>query len=80
MQETITHEVGHTMGLRHNFAGNLQADLDHHDREKLYQLFLDQGAYYSVIPTTNIMDYNLHYESALNSRRYNPENRIKRTF
>ncbi|TWI73959.1 uncharacterized protein DUF4953 [Desulfobotulus alkaliphilus] len=73
MQETITHEVGHTLGLRHNFAGNLQADLDHHDREELYQLFLDRGAYYSVIPSTSIMDYNLHYESALNSRRYNKE-------
>ncbi|MCW7753388.1 zinc-dependent metalloprotease [Desulfobotulus sp. H1] len=73
IQETITHEVGHTMGLRHNFAGNLQADLDHHSREDLYQLFLDRGAYRSVIPTTSIMDYNQHYESALNSRRYNEE-------
>lgn len=73
MQETITHEVGHTMGLRHNFAGNLQAELHDHEREELYQLFLEKGVYHSVIPTSSIMDYNLHYESALNARRYNEE-------
>jgi uncharacterized protein YegP (UPF0339 family) len=73
IQETVTHEVGHTLGLRHNFAGNLNADLKGYRREALYQLFLDQGVYLPVIPTSSIMDYNLHYESALNTRRYHEE-------
>lgn len=73
IQETVTHEVGHTLGLRHNFAGNLKADLKGHSREELYQLFLDKGVYLPVIPTSSIMDYNLHYESALNTRRYQEE-------
>ena len=35
VQETVAHEVGHTMGLRHNFAGSLAAEYKGSKREDL---------------------------------------------
>ncbi|MDY0362002.1 MAG: zinc-dependent metalloprotease [Desulforegulaceae bacterium] len=74
VQAVVTHEVGHTMGLRHNFAGNLQADWKGHTRDELYQTFLENGAYISSIPTTSIMDYSEPHEFTMTAWRFNVEN------
>lgn len=71
--ETLAHEVGHTMGLRHNFAGSLYADYAGHTRSNLYANFLNSGPYIKVIPSSSIMDYNQDIEAALVANRYQVE-------
>ncbi|MHB8770942.1 MAG: zinc metalloprotease [Syntrophales bacterium] len=73
VQESLTHEVGHTMGLRHNFAGTLYANHDGHTREHLYENFLKSGPYLKVLPSSSVMDYHNAIESALVVDRYNRE-------
>ncbi len=71
VQETVTHEVGHTMGLRHNFAGSLAVNYGVNKRENLYLNFLNGGTYIPVIPSSSVMDYHNSIEAALIINRYN---------
>jgi hypothetical protein len=73
VQEVLTHEVGHTMGLRHNFAGSLAADYAGHSREELYTNFANGGAYITMRPSSSVMDYNAIFESVLFANLYNTE-------
>jgi hypothetical protein len=73
VQEVLTHEVGHTMGLRHNFAGSLAADYAGHSREDLYTNFTNGGAYIKMTPSSSVMEYNATYESVLFANLYNTE-------
>lgn len=62
--ETVAHEVGHTLGLRHNFAGSLAANYKVEDREKMMAGFYQTGKVpEAVIATSSIMDYELFEES-----------------
>ncbi|TWI73960.1 uncharacterized protein DUF4953 [Desulfobotulus alkaliphilus] len=74
VQAVVTHEVGHTMGLRHNFAGNMQADWKGHNRKERYQAFLENRTYLPGIPTTSIMDYSEPPEFTMSAWRFNVEN------
>lgn len=66
VRETVAHEVGHTLGLRHNFAGNLGANLALAKRADLYTEYLKTGkAPEGVSTTSSIMDYELFEESTL---------------
>ena len=73
VQESLTHEIGHTMGLRHNFAGTLYADHGGYTREQLYENYLKSGPYLKVIPSSSVMDYHNDIESALVVNLYNTE-------
>ncbi len=73
VQESLTHEVGHTLGLRHNFAGTLYADHGGYTREELYENYLTGGPYRRVLPSSSVMDYHDAIESGLVVDRYNTE-------
>jgi hypothetical protein len=66
VRETVAHEVGHTLGLRHNFAGSLGANFALSDRKTIYSQYLKNGkAADDVRTTSSIMDYELFEESTL---------------
>lgn len=73
VQEVVTHEVGHTMGLRHNFAGSIAAEHAGYTRKELYDNFLQGGPYISMIPSSSIMDYHDDTEAVLAADRYTIE-------
>lgn len=41
--EVVAHEVGHTLGLRHNFAGSLATNLAPSQRQKAFATYLHTG-------------------------------------
>ena len=72
VQEVVAHEVGHTVGLRHNFAGSLAADYNKKKREDLYGNFLNGKAYDSlVLPSSSVMEYHDSIEEVLIAERIN---------
>ncbi len=53
------HEVGHTLGLRHNFAGSLSNNLDHNEYFTTAEKYLSEGIVSSKdIPSSSVMDYH----------------------
>ena len=72
VQEVVAHEVGHTVGLRHNFAGSLGVDYNGKRREDLYANFLNNKPYDpAVLPSSSIMDYFIAFERTLSAERFN---------
>lgn len=72
VQFVVAHEVGHTLGLRHNFAGSLLANYNGKKREDLYASFLNNQPYDpAVLPSSSIMEYNQAIEDALIYERVN---------
>lgn len=65
--EVIAHELGHVLGLRHNFAGNLAANYDFKDRKPLIQQFYkNMKAPEGVISSSSVMEYSRFEESSWN--------------
>jgi len=65
VREVVAHEVGHTLGLRHNFAGNLAANYSLKDRANLINTYMETGrAPEGVITTSSVMEYQVFEESA----------------
>lgn len=72
VQQVVAHEVGHTMGLRHNFAGSLAAVYNGKKHEDLYANFLNNKPYdTSVLPSSSVMDYHDSIEEVLIAERFN---------
>ena len=72
VQGVVAHEVGHTLGLRHNFAGSLHANYNGKKREDLYAHFLHNQPYDpAVLPSSSMMEYNETIEFSLISDRFN---------
>lgn len=72
VQGVVAHEVGHTLGLRHNFAGSLYANYNGKKREDLYANFLTNQPYDpAVLPSSSVMEYNEMPEIVLTSERVN---------
>lgn len=58
VREVLAHEVGHTLGLRHNFAGSVGTNIPHTDYEKVSTLnFLTGLMPEGLYPSTSVMDY-----------------------
>jgi Met-zincin len=65
--ETTAHEVGHVLGLRHNFAGSLEATLSPKELDEFFKAYLantNTEAFTNRLTTSSVMDYNV-FKSAL---------------
>ena len=72
VQQVVAHEVGHTLGLRHNFAGSLAAEYNGKKREDLFANFLNNKPYDTgVLPSSSVMDYHDAIEEVLIAERFN---------
>lgn len=67
VRSTVAHEIGHVVGLRHNFSSSLQSQnygLGH--RQEIFQEYLKRGKVPSgILPASSVMDYFLVEEGAL---------------
>jgi hypothetical protein len=62
VREVVAHEVGHVLGLRHNFAGSLSATLSQTELNNWfrdYMLGKPLEAYTNRITSASVMDYNI---------------------
>jgi hypothetical protein len=62
VREVVAHEVGHVLGLRHNFAGSLDGTLSRkelNDWFKAYVTGKPTDAYTNKLTANSVMDYNI---------------------
>jgi hypothetical protein len=62
VREVVAHEVGHILGLRHNFAGSLGATLTAKELDEWFKAYLTGkplDAYTNKLATTSIMEYTI---------------------
>jgi hypothetical protein len=62
VRETVAHEVGHVLGLRHNFASSLAASLSQKDLDEWFRAYVagkPLDAYTNKITSASVMDYNV---------------------
>ncbi|NRA45040.1 MAG: zinc-dependent metalloprotease [Oligoflexales bacterium] len=66
LREAIAHEVGHTLGLRHNFAGFLAGNYDLEQKDDIFSHYVkDAQVPDDLVVTSSIMDYMPFQESAI---------------
>jgi hypothetical protein len=59
LRETVAHEVGHTLGLRHNFAASNESNIDANEQSEIMGTYFITGEIHpDLIPATSMMDYN----------------------
>ena len=62
VRETVAHEVGHVLGLRHNFAGSLATTLTETELDDWFKAYIagkPLDAYTNKVTTGSVMDYNI---------------------
>jgi hypothetical protein len=62
VRETVAHEVGHVLGLRHNFAGSLAATVNQKELDDWFRDYVagkPLDAYTNKITSASVMDYNI---------------------
>lgn len=66
LRSTVAHEVGHILGLRHNFAGHLATSYKLENRENIFKkLVFDKTLSDDIVVTSSVMDYLLFEESII---------------
>jgi hypothetical protein len=67
VREVVAHEIGHTLGLRHNFAGSLGSNVALSQRDDLTKKYFAMGGRTpeGVVPTSSVMEYNAFAESVM---------------
>lgn len=69
VRATVAHEVGHTLGLRHNFAGSYSAKASYADIQKSASTYLTDLNHPGLETSTSIMDYVSGIDQVLMSAR-----------
>jgi len=67
VREVVAHEVGHVLGLRHNFAGSLAASLTQTELDDWFRAYIagkPLDAYTNKITSSSVMDYNVFKSGA----------------
>lgn len=60
VRSVVAHEVGHTLGLRHNFAGSVAANYSLDRQSSIVESYLKNGgAPEGIVPASTVMDYLL---------------------
>jgi hypothetical protein len=62
VREVVAHEVGHVLGLRHNFAGSLAGTLKQTELDEWFRAYMagkPLDAYTNKVTSASVMDYNL---------------------
>ena len=58
IRQVTAHEVGHTLGLRHNFAGSLDSTIPEDKAESIFDDYLKAGTEYQKYqPANSVMEY-----------------------
>lgn len=66
LRDAIAHEVGHTLGLRHNFAGSQASNYSLDQRDEIFEQYVKTlTTPDDLIVTSSIMDYMPFQESAI---------------
>lgn len=66
VREVMAHEVGHTMGLRHNFAGSLESNIPTAERMNFYKDYFEQTLdLETVYPGNSVMEYQPYIEAVI---------------
>ena len=66
VRETVAHEVGHTLGLRHNFAGSLYTNMDVLKKDDVFLEYAKEGKTpENVVTTSSVMEYQNFEESVM---------------
>lgn len=69
VRATVAHELGHALGLRHNFAGSFSAKVSAQQVEKEASRYLKNTMHKGLETSTSIMDYVSGVDEALMSAR-----------
>lgn len=66
LRHVVAHEVGHTLGLRHNFAGSMASEMKTpaENREK-FREYLNDPAHPGALPTSSVMEYSTFRDSIM---------------
>lgn len=68
VREVVAHEVGHVLGLRHNFAGSLAATMNRHELDDWFKAYLNPtnslAAFTNRFASSSIMEYTV-FKSAV---------------
>ena len=66
IREVVAHEVGHTLGLRHNFAGSTHTNISHDKWEELTKMYFLSGIVpEGIYPSSTVMDYTPSFSAAI---------------
>ncbi len=62
LRQVVAHEVGHIVGLRHNFAGSLASNLSHKELDDWFRAYLlgqSLDAYTNKLVSSSLMEYTV---------------------
>jgi hypothetical protein len=78
VQFVVTHEVGHTLGLRHNFAGSLASTATPDATDQMFSDYLLKGTIPAKgqIFASSVMDYNSMSEDVLHVSMFNTQDLV----
>ena len=71
VREVVAHEIGHTLGLRHNFAGNLSANYELSQLDDMFKKYLESlEVTDGIIHSSSVMEYQDFPGSVMTGRGF----------